>query len=442
MDIFIPENVKIVMDRLEQGGYEAFLVGGCVRDAVLGKIPRDYDIATSAVPEEVKSCLGEYNVIDTGVKHGTVTVVSGDDYIEVTTFRIDGEYSDHRRPDSVKFSGNLADDLSRRDFTINAMAYNPKTGIIDNFGGQRDLFMQKIRCVGEPAVRFSEDALRIMRALRFASELNFEIDEVTAAAVHNMKRLLTEISVERLSKELELLITGMAPAEVLVSFADVISMIMPEIRPCIGFDQHSRYHVYDVWKHTAVALEHSFNDREVRLALLLHDIAKPKCFVLDEEGNGHFPGHEQEGAEMAAEILRRMRFSNDTVNCVSELVKYHYVTPVDDDSVVKRLLATVGTRDFFKLTEVMKGDSRAKQGFCFERVQILENMEKRAERIIAAKECISIPQLKVNGTDIASLGAEGRRIGDILNNLLSLVIEGRISNIRAELIKAAKGMIK
>lgn len=442
MDIFIPENVKIVINCLEQNGYEAFLVGGCVRDAVLGKAPKDYDIATSAVPEEVKACLGGYyNVIETGVKHGTVTVVSGDDYIEVTTFRIDGEYSDRRRPDSVKFSGNLADDLARRDFTINAMAYNPKTGIIDNFGGQKDLFRQKIRCIGEPAVRFSEDALRIMRALRFASELNFEIDVVTAAAIHSMKGLLTQISVERLSKELELLITGMAPAEVLVSFSDVICTVMPEIRPCIGFEQHSRYHVYDVWKHTAVALEHACNDREVRLALLLHDIAKPKCFRMDEEGNGHFPGHEQEGAKMAEDILRRMRFSNDTISSVSELVKYHYVTPVDDDSVVKRLLATVGTHDFFKLTEVMKGDSRAKQGFCFERVQILENMEKRAERIIAAKECISIPQLEVNGTDIASLGAEGRQIGDILNNLLSLVIEGRISNIRAELIKAAKEMI-
>lgn len=441
MDIFIPENVKIVMKRLEQGGHEAFLVGGCVRDAVLGKMPKDYDVATSALPEEVKACLSGYNVIETGVKHGTVTVVSGDEYIEVTTFRVDGEYSDHRRPDSVKFSGNLADDLSRRDFTINAMAYNPKTGIIDNFGGQKDLFRQKIRCVGEPAVRFGEDALRIMRALRFASELDFEIDEVTATAIHNMKDLLTEISMERLSKELELLITGTAPAEVLVSFADVICTVIPEIRPCIGFDQHSRYHVYDVWKHTAVAVEHSSDDREVRLALLLHDIAKPKCFVLDEEGSGHFPGHEQEGAEMAEKILRRMHCSNDTVSCVSELVKYHYVTPVDDDSVVKRLLATVGTRDFFKLTEVMKGDSRAKQGFCFERVQILENMEKRAKRIIADKECISISQLEVNGTDIASLGAEGKQIGDILNNLLSLVIEERVSNVRAELIKAAKGMI-
>lgn len=441
MDIFVPKNVKIVMERLEQNGYEAYLVGGCVRDAVLGKEPKDYDIATSALPEEVKACFDEYNVIETGVKHGTVTVVSGDEYVEVTTFRVDGEYSDHRRPDCVKFSGNLADDLSRRDFTINAMAYNPKTGIIDNFGGQKDLFRQKIRCVGEPEVRFSEDALRMMRALRFASELNFEIDEVTAAAIHNMKSLITGISAERLSKELELLITGTAPAEVLISFADVFCMIIPEIRSCIGFDQHSRYHVYDVWKHTAVAVEHSSTDREVRLALLLHDIAKPSCFVLDEEGNGHFPGHEQEGAKMAEDILRRMHCSNDTVNSVSELVKYHYVTPVDDDIVVKRLLATVGTRDFFKLTEVMKGDSRAKQGFCFERVQVLENMEKRAERIIAAKECISIPQLEVNGTDIASLGAEGRQIGDILNNLLSLVIEGRISNVRAELIRTAKGMI-
>jgi tRNA nucleotidyltransferase (CCA-adding enzyme) len=441
MDIFIPENVKNIINSLESGGYEAYLVGGCVRDSILGKTPKDYDIATSAVPEEVKACLKDCNVIETGVKHGTVTAVKGDDYVEITTYRIDGEYSDHRRPDSVCFSRNLADDLSRRDFTINAMAYNPKTGIVDKFGGQKDLFRQKIRCVGEPAVRFNEDALRIMRALRFASELNFEIDPVTSAAVHDMKRLLTDISAERISKELDLLLTGTAPENILTEYADVISVIIPEIRPCIGFDQHCRYHIYDVWRHTAVAVEHSGNDRDVRLALLLHDIAKPNCFVRDDEGNGHFPGHEQEGAKLAESILRRLKYPNETINTVSELVKYHYITPVRDEVVVKRLLATVGKKNFFKLTDVMKGDSRAKQGFCFERVQVLESMEKIAENIISSKECISISQLDINGTDIANLGAEGRQIGDVLGNLLSLVIDGRVDNVKSKLVEVAETMI-
>ncbi|MCD7731102.1 MAG: CCA tRNA nucleotidyltransferase [Oscillospiraceae bacterium] len=441
MDIYIPENVLNIMKCLEKGGFEAYTAGGCVRDAILGKEPKDYDIATSASPDEIKRCLEGYNVIDTGIKHGTVTVISDDDYVEVTTFRIDGNYSDHRRPDSVKFSRSLDDDLSRRDFTINAMAYNPEKGLIDKFGGQKDLFRQKIRCVGEPAVRFNEDALRIIRALRFASVLNFEIDSVTSLAIHDMKYLLTNVSMERISKEIDMLITGKSPADILTDYSDVMSVIIPEVRPCIGFDQHSRYHVYDVWQHTAMAVEHSKCDRDVRLALLLHDIAKPSCCTIDDEGNGHFPGHEQVGAHMAEDILHRMHYPNETVNCISELIKYHYVTPVDDAVVVKRLLSVIGIQNFFKLTEVMKGDSRAKQSLCFERVQTLEAMERKAEQIIANKECISISQLNVNGTDITALGAEGKQIGDILENLLSLVIDSRVGNVRAELLKCAKAMI-
>lgn len=441
MDIYIPENVKKILNALEESGYEAYIVGGCVRDSILGKDPRDYDVTTSALPEEVKACLVGFNVIETGLKHGTVTVVSGDDYVEVTTFRIDGEYLDHRRPESVEYANNLADDLSRRDFSINAMAYNAKIGIVDNYGGQKDLFRQVIRCVGNPCIRFDEDALRIIRALRFASELGFEIDLPTENAIHEMKNLLLNVAPERLAKEFELLIMGSSPANVLVSFADVFGTLFPEIMPCVGFDQHSRYHIYDVWKHTAVAIENSVADREVRLALFFHDIAKPKCCVYDEEGSGHFPGHESESAEMAEMIMRRMNFSSETIKCVTQLIKFHYVTPIDDEKVVKKLLSAVGPQYFFKLTEMMKSDSRAKQSICFERVQILEEMEAKAKLILHNKECISISQLDIKGTDIAALGVQGSRIGEILDELLMMHIDEKVRNEKAELISAAKKMI-
>lgn len=441
MEIFIPENVNRILNTLEKNGYEAYIVGGCVRDSILGKDPRDYDVTTSATPEEVKACLDGFNVIETGLKHGTVTVVSGDDYVEVTTFRVDGQYLDHRRPQSVEYAMNLAEDLSRRDFTINAMAYNAKIGIVDNYGGQKDLFRQIIRSVGNPCIRFDEDALRIIRALRFASELGFGIDTPTADAIHEMKNMLLNISAERVAKEFELLIMGSAPANILVSFSDVFCTLFPEISPCVGFDQKSRYHIYDVWKHTAVAVENSAADRDVRLALFFHDIAKPKCCVFDEEGSGHFPGHEQESAEMAEKIMRRMNFPSDTIKCVTQLIKFHYVTPLDDEKVVKKLLAAIGPQYFFKLIELMKSDSRAKQSMCFERVQILEAMGAKAERILDNKECISISRLDIKGTDIAALGAQGSRIGKVLDELLSMHIDGKVRNEKNELIAAAKNLI-
>ncbi|MBQ8826497.1 MAG: HD domain-containing protein [Oscillospiraceae bacterium] len=442
MEIYVPENIVKLIEKLEDAGYEAFIVGGCVRDSILGKEPDDYDVTTSATPDEVKECLSEYHIIDTGIKHGTVTVIADDDYVEVTTFRVDGEYKDHRRPENVTFSGSLLDDLSRRDFTINAMAYNPKSGLIDEYDGQKDLFRRRIRCVGDPNKRFEEDALRIMRALRFSSCLGFDIDKDTSDAIHSKKALLAEVASERIAKELNRLITGRSPEKILVDYSDVINVFIPEIRSCIGFEQHSRYHVYDVWTHTAVAVEHSGNDLDVRLALLLHDIAKPECCRFDEEGNGHFPNHERESAAVAESILKRLHYSNETIKCVTELIKYHYATPVDDKIVVKRLLSAVGPQYFFKLLEVMKGDSRAKQSFCFERVQILENMEKKANEIIDSKECINISQLDINGVDIMELGADGRQIGEILDRLLNMVIEGKCDNIKASLLEQAKVLLK
>lgn len=438
MNIYVPENVAAVLEKLENCGFEAYIVGGCVRDAILGKAPKDYDISTSAKPDEIKKCFEGYNIIETGIKHGTVTVVSEGQNIEVTTFRIDGKYNDSRHPESVVFSENLLDDLSRRDFTINAMAYNPKTGIIDEFGGQKDMFNRRIACVGKPSVRFGEDALRIMRALRFASELEFDIEEKTANAVHAMKDNLLNISIERVADELMLLLTGTSPYNVLTQFADVIAVIIPEIKPCIGFDQHSRYHIYDVWKHSASAVEHSKPDPNVRLSLLLHDIGKPHCFKLDDEGNGQFFNHEKIGSEMAVNILRHMHFPNDTIERVSKLIKYHYVIPLDDYKVVRKLLSAVGEEDFPLLIEIMKGNNRAKHSSCFERIHTLEAMQAKAKKIIEEHQCISIADLAVSGNDMITVGYQGSEIGNVLGVLLDAVMDDKVENTYNALMDFAK----
>lgn len=438
MNIYVPENVDAIIKKLENGGFEAYIVGGCVRDFILGKKPKDFDIATSAKPDEIKACLSGYTTIDTGIKHGTVTVVSDGENIEVTTFRIDGRYGDNRHPETVEFSDKLLDDLSRRDFTINSMAFNPRTGLVDEFGAQKDMFNRRIACIGDPKVRFKEDALRIMRALRFASELEFEIDEATAAAMHEMKSSLLNISIERVSSELMLLLSGASPYNVLTQFADVIAVIIPEIKPCIGFDQHNRYQVYDVWKHSAAAVEHSANIPEVRLALMLHDIGKPHCFKPDDEGNGSFFNHEKISSEMAVSILRHMRFPNSTIERVSKLIKYHYVTPLDDHKVVRKLLSALGEEDFTLLIELMKGNNRAKHSSCFERIHTLEAMQAKAKKIIEEHQCISVADLAVSGSDMITAGYSGSDIGNILNVLLEAVMEDKVENKYGDLMEFAQ----
>ncbi len=442
MDISVPLNVKNLISRLEDAGYEAYIAGGCIRDFLLGRKPKDYDITTNALPEQVIECFDGFKVIQTGIRHGTVTVASGDENVEITTFRIDGAYSDHRRPESVHFTQKLETDLARRDFTINAMAYSDSRGIVDKFGGQKDLFNRLIRCVGDPEERFEEDALRILRAIRFASELDFRIEAETARAIHAKKYLLKEISAERIMSELTGFVTGKAPCDLMLEFDDVFTTVIPEFSKCVGFNQHSRYHVYDVWEHTAHALENSKSDRLVRLALLFHDIEKPSCFRTDEEGQGHFPNHEKRSAETAEDIMKRLKFDNDTIRSVSTLIKYHYITPVEDRRVVKRLISVLGLTAFIRLTDVMKGDSRAKQSFCLERVGILDAMKYLAYEITENGECCTLKGLAVNGMDLENIGYEGKTVGDVLNVLLSMVIDEKIPNERGTLIAAAKEMIQ
>lgn len=441
MNIDIPSYVEKVMDKLESSGFEAYIIGGCVRDSIMGRKPKDFDVTTSAKPEEIKKCFSDpddgFKIIETGIRHGTVTIVSDGENIEVTTFRIDGEYVGHRRPLEVRFANSLTEDLSRRDFTINAMAYNKKIGLIDSFGGQRDLFNRKISCVGKPELRFDEDALRIMRALRFASELNFKITDETAAAVHGMRNLLTTISAERVASEFMLLLMGIAPQKTLTGFSDVIEVIIPEIKHCVGFQQHSKYYNADLWTHMTEAVEYSKPIPEVRLALILHDVGKPICFSLDDDGGGHFNNHERISAEMAEAILGRLHFPNNTIQRVTKLIKYHYVIPVNDTKVIRKLLSAVGEKDFFMLIELMKGNNRAKEN-CFERVRTLEIMQAKAIEIIEQNQCIRVSDLAVSGSDMVTLGFNGKEIGAALDELLNAVLDDRVNNTYNELIAYAK----
>ena len=439
--IKIPEYVNQVLFALYKNGFEAYLVGGCVRDSLLLKCPQDYDIATDASPEKMKKCFEEFKVIETGIKHGTLTVISDGRFVEVTTFRIDGEYSDSRHPDEVLFTKNLKEDLSRRDFTINAMAFSEKTGLVDYFGGIKDLSLQTIRAVGEPQKRFEEDALRIMRALRFSAVLGFEIEKSTSEAAFRLKDKLKNIAAERLSQELIKLITGDNCYSVLMEYAEILGAFIPEILPCINFDQHNKYHKYSVWEHIVVAVAVSKKDRIIRLAMLFHDISKPSCFTIDEKGQGHFKTHEKLSAVKAEEILKRLRFDSDTIKRVCLLIELHYFVPQTDEKgnpsekQIRRLLSKTGEEAFFQLVDVQRADNSAKQGFCMDRMAVLDKMEQKAKEIIEKGKCFSLKNLEINGNDLIRAGLSGKEIGTALDFVLNKVIDGEIQNEREVLLK-------
>lgn len=437
--IEIPTYVKAVLDRMEKHGFEAFLVGGCVRDSLLGKVPGDYDVTTNALPEETEAVFrDDFRVIETGMKHGTVTVLSDGNPIEITTYRIDGEYTDCRRPDSVSFARNLREDLARRDFTVNAMAYSESAGIIDCFGGMEDLKNRIIRCVGEPQKRFSEDALRILRAIRFSSQLDFEIESRTEEAVFSCRDLLKNISAERISVELDKLIMGDNCEEVMMKYPRILGVFIPEILPCIGFEQHNSYHRYTVWEHIVKAVSSAKKDRTVRLAMLLHDIGKPGCFRLDEKGTGHFHDHEKLSAEAAGGILRRLRYDNHTIDRVTALIFHHYFNPSDNDRTVKKLLSKIGREAYFQLLDVQRADAASKESFCLERLPVLDSLEERGRKILAAEECFSLKNLAVNGNDLLALGFKGKAIGDTLNLLLGQVLDEKLPNEKNILLEYVK----
>lgn len=431
--INIPRGASDVMTVLALDGFDSYVVGGCVRDSLLGLEPHDWDICTDATPSEVLEVFARRGIktIETGVKHGTVTVcLDGAGQYEVTTFRIDGEYSDSRHPDSVSFTSSLQEDLSRRDFTMNAMAYNEVVGLIDPFGGEKALCHNEISCVGNPADRFQEDALRVMRALRFASTYGFAIQEDTARAIHQFAPHLDNIAAERVQAELNRLLLGKGVLQVLLDYSDVMAVVIPELAPCIGFDQKNPYHEYTIYDHIAHAVSnYTGDDLSVKVALLLHDIGKPQCYTEDERG-GHFHGHGVPSHDLADGVTKRLRYDNRTRDEVLTLVLYHDSVIEPTHNVVRRWLNKIGETNFRKLLHVrmadIKAHSKGTQASRIERCSALHNI---LDEVIEQEQCFSMKDLAINGKDVMSLGvSEGKLVGDTLRHILDMVINAEIPN--------------
>ena len=443
MGIAIPPQAAVVLDRLDQSGYEAYLVGGCVRDSLLGRPPGDWDAATSARPEETERALSGFRVIGTGLRHGTVTVLSSGMPVEVTTYRVDGDYSDGRHPDSVSFTASLTEDLSRRDFTINALAYSPAAGVVDHFGGMEDLAMKRIRCVGDPDRRFQEDGLRILRALRFSSVLGFSVEAQTAESLVRNRALLDRIARERIQAEFTKLLCGRDAGKVLRRFREVIAQFIPELAPCFDFMQHNPHHIYDVWEHTLHCVDAAEPQPVLRLTMLLHDIGKPACFSQDEAGVGHFYGHVSKSADLAKAILTRLRYDKKTGTAVEALVRSHDLPMSPEPKVMRTRLNRLGEYQLRMLLKVAAADVKAKAPEDLRRLKTLESCEKELENILSQKECFSLGGLAVGGNDLLAIGIEkGPEIGETLRALLAAVIAGRCTNSRAALLQYAKNLRK
>ena len=444
MKIFIPEEIKYIISTLEESGYKAYIVGGCVRDTIMGREPKDYDVTTDATPDVTSEIFSADKVIDTGSKHGTVTVIHNGVHVEVTTFRKESVYSDGRHPDSVVFSDSIEEDLSRRDFTINAMAYNDSEGIVDPFGGRGDIEKRIIRTVGEARERFNEDSLRMLRALKFSSELCFDIEEKTEAAIFERKNdIETRISKERIQKELEGILTGDDVEKVLRKYADVVGVAIPEIIPMIGFDQKSPYHIYDVWEHTIRVVGGSPNNSVSRFAALFHDIGKPSCFSQGEDGVGHFFGHPEVSYEMADCIMRRLKFDNATRQDVLTLVRWHDVRPEVTEKSVRRAIMKVTPELFDSWVAITRADNGAQSPSLSGRLEKIAAIEEMGHRLIEEEGALSLRTLNIKGGDIMSLGVvEGPEVGRIMNILLEEVLEERLANDREELMSRAESLAK
>lgn len=438
MNLFIPPQVDGILKRFAENGREAYAVGGCVRDSLLGLTPNDWDVATSALPEETERIFADRCVIETGLKHGTVTVLWDEMPIEVTTYRIDGTYSDGRHPDGVSFTRSLKDDLARRDFTVNALAYNKQDGLVDCFGGQRDLANGIIRCVGNADVRFREDGLRILRALRFSSVLDFSIEKKTAESAVNSRELLDRIAGERIQTELMKLLCGHGAAAVLREFREVVAQFLPEIRPMFGFDQHNPHHSYDVWEHTLHCVEAVEPEPVLRLTMLLHDIGKPHCFTMGSDGVGHFYGHPEKSAEIAREILNRLRFDKKTSGTVLTLVRSHGLPLLPEERCLRRRLNLLGERNLRLLVRVEEADAKSKAVPDERYLAGLREIPEAIDRMVKQGQCFSLKDLAVRGNDLLCAGMpEGAEVGEMLQILLNAVLDGKCPNSKPELLQYA-----
>ena len=429
MKLTIPSNAEKILHILEENGYEAYVVGGCVRDSILGRTPDDWDITTSAKPEEIKKLFRR--TIDTGIEHGTVTVLFGKDSFEVTTYRIDGAYEDSRHPKEVQFTNRLEEDLRRRDFTINAMAYNDQVRLVDVFGGMQDLNHHLIRCVGDPEERFSEDALRILRAVRFSAQLNFPIESATADAIRKLAPNLQNISAERIQAELVKLLVSPHPERIRDAYElGLTKVILPEWDAMEGVAQNTPHHKYDVAEHTLRALKNVKRDKILRLTMLFHDMGKPMMKTTDENGRDHFRGHALVSEELARSIMHRLKFDNETIRTVTKLVCYHDYRVEATPKNVRRAMNRIGVELFPYYLAVRLADVKAQSPYQKrEKIENIVEMRRLYQEIIKKQECVTLRQLAVGGRELMDLGMKpGRELGSMLSELLEYVLDDPARN--------------
>ncbi len=435
----IPEDVLYIIHRLEESGYEAYTVGGCVRDALIGLEPHDWDITTSALPEEMQACFSGLRTIETGLKHGTLTVMLHGKGYEVTTYRVDGTYTDHRRPDSVRFVRELSMDLARRDFTVNAMATRDGAEIIDLYGGRDDLKNGVIRCVGVPEGRFSEDALRILRALRFASVYDFRIEEGTSRAAFSLKDTLSNVSAERIFTELKKLLCGKGAERILLNYPEIIFTILPELSPMLTCSQNSPHHAYDVWTHTAKTVGFAPADSVYRLTMLFHDSGKPKAHTVGDDGLDHFRQHQLYSRDIAEMCLLRLKSDTSTLRSVCRLVLEHDLRLPATERAVKEQMIRLGSDFFMSLFPVFRADLLAQNpALVPEKAAHVDALEKIARKLIAENAPLSLSALAVNGNDLSSVGIRGKAAGEMLKTLLNEVALDGLPNEKSTLLKRAQ----
>ena len=440
----IPPGVLNVLSVLNSAGFEAWLVGGCVRDHLMGLPPKDFDVATNATTDRVIEAFAGFRVIETGIKHGTVTVISDRIPVEVTTYRVDGDYSDGRHPDSVEFTSDIRDDLSRRDFTINAMAYSPSEDYLDLFGGVDDLKDKIIRCVGEPDKRFGEDALRILRALRFASRLGFAIEPATAQSIHRCRGMLGKIAVERITQELFGLLCGQFAGSVMLEFSDVMAQIIPPLGKTFGFEQHNPHHDSDVWEHTLRVVDSSSPEKIPRLGALLHDVGKPECFSTDSSGIGHFYGHAAKSREIAEDIFQKhIRTDNRTKERVLFLVEHHGDKIIPDRKLLRRWLSKYGEEALRQLFDLCRADLAGQERAGADgNIALLDEAQEIFQELCEENLCLSLRDLAINGGELMAMGIpKGAEIGRILNTLLSEVCDEKLENSHDALRQRAAELV-
>ncbi len=438
MQIKLPEKVKRIITELETAGYEAYAVGGCVRDSILGKEPDDWDITTSASPMQIKAAFRR--TIDTGIQHGTVTVMLDHESFEVTTYRIDGEYEDSRHPKEVVFTASLMEDLKRRDFTINAMAYNEKSGLIDIFGGMADLENKVIRCVGNAKERFGEDALRMLRAVRFSAQLGFFIDTDTERAITELAPNLAKISAERIQTELVKLLLSPNPDYIRKAYElGITKIVLPELDRTFETLQHNPHHMYTVGEHLMHCLIYVSADRCLRIAALLHDIGKPESKTTDADGVDHFHGHVEIGEAMADQILRRLKFDNDTITRVKRYIRHHDDQIHSNERAVRRSMGRIGEEYFQGVLALKRADCLAQSMYMRrEKLEELDKVEELYREILNQQQCVSLKNLAISGNDLIALGVpQGKKIGEILSKLLEEVIEDPLCNEYGYLLERA-----